>query len=80
MQITLFSFFISGVWGSMLAVVIYLCRKSRFFIYHAGLTSMVLLYLSYSMRMILPLDFAFTQGISSGGLFSDVYDQTIHIL
>lgn len=77
MQITLFSFFISIVWSSFLIIVIYLCRKSRFFICQFGVTSLVLLYLFCIVRLVLPLDFAFTRGVPFKGVYSDIYEHIV---
>ena len=77
MQITLFSFFISIVWSSFLIIAIYLCRKTRFFIYQFGVTSLVLLYLFCIVRLALPLDFVFTKGVPLKGVYSDIYEYMV---
>lgn len=74
MDITFFSFFISILWSSIFIIGIYLCRKTRFFMYQFGATGFVLLYLFCIMRMVLPVDFIFTRGFSLAGVYSDVYE------
>jgi len=77
MQVTLFSFFISVVWSSILIVIIYLFRKMRFLICQFGVMSLVLLYLFCAIRMAVPLDFTFTKGISLEGMFSGIYERVV---
>lgn len=77
MQVTLFSFFISVVWSSILIVVIYLFRKMRFLICQFGVMSLVLLYFFCAIRMAVPLDFTFTKGISLEGMFSGIYERVV---
>lgn len=77
MQITFLSFFISIAWSNILIIAISLCRKTRFFIYQFGVTSLVLLYLFCLIRIVFPLDFAFTRGVSFKGVFSDIYEHIV---
>lgn len=77
MDITFFSFFMSILWSSILIIAIYLCRKTHLYIYHFGVTSLVLLYLFCVMRMVLPLDFTFTRGFPLAGVYSDIYERIV---
>ena len=72
MQVTVFSFFSSVVWSSVLASVHYLCRKRPFFIRQLGITNILLLYLFPIVRMLAPYEFSFARGIPAKGLFQKV--------
>ena len=56
MQVTLFSFFSSVLWSSVLIVGIYGLRKARRFRTNFGLSALVLLYLFSIMRILIPLE------------------------
>lgn len=60
-------------WSGILIGIIYCMRKKNLFVKSFGIGSIVGLYLFCLLRMFLPFNFAFTQGIELEGLFSDIF-------
>ena len=77
MQISFFSFYMAIAWSSVLIIIIYLCRKTRFFIQQFGVMSLLLLYIFCVMRMAVPLEFTFTKGLFARGAFSTIYESIV---
>ena len=72
MQITLFSFISALFWSSLLIIVIYLVRRTRFRP-HFGVLTMVLLYLFCAARLLLPLEFPYTVIVSDSVVYPRIY-------
>ena len=72
MQITLFSFISALLWSSLLIIVIYLVRRTRFRP-HFGVLTMVLLYLFCAARLLLPLEFPHTVIVSDNVVYPRIY-------
>ena len=72
MQITLFSFISALLWSSLLIIVIYLVRHTRFRP-HFGVLTMVLLYLFCAARLLLPLEFPYTVIVSDSVVYPRIY-------
>ena len=72
MQITLFSFISALLWSSLLIIVIYLVRRTRFRP-HFGVLTMVLLYLFCAARLLLPLEFPYTVIVSDSVVYPRIY-------
>ena len=60
-------------WSGILIGIIYCMRKKNLFVKSFGIGSIVSLYLFCLLRMFLPFNFTFTQGIELEGLFSDIF-------
>lgn len=73
MQITVFSFFTSMVWSSLLVAIIYLFRKKCFFMKQFGIASLIFLYLFCITRMVIPFELPFTKVLTAKGAFSTIY-------
>ena len=85
MQITLFSFLSALLWSSLLIIVIYLVRRTRFR-QHFGVLTMVLLYLFCAARLLLPLEFSHALIVSDSVVYPRIYslltckpEQTAHL-
>lgn len=74
MKITIFSFLMAVIWGSVLIGIIYLIRKKNVFSRKLGITSLVLLYVFCGVRMLVPIDFSFSRGIYLVGTFAEISD------
>lgn len=72
MQITLFSFISALLWSSLLIIVIYFMRRTRFRP-HFGVLTMVLLYLFCAARLLLPLEFPHTVIVSDNVVYPRIY-------
>lgn len=73
MQITLFSFFSSVLWSSVLIIGIYALRKARRFRTNFGLSALVLLYLFNIMRIIFPLELPDVIELGIDKVYPEVY-------
>ncbi len=73
MQISVFSFLMSVMWGNILAVLIHLCRKTHFFIYRYGITGLLLLYLLCALRIAVPIEFKDIKAVALKGAVSAFY-------
>ena len=60
-------------WSGILIGIIYCMRKKNLFVKSFGIGSIVSLYLFCLLRMFLPFNFTFTQGIELEGPFSDIF-------
>ena len=72
MQITLFSFISALFWSSLLIIIIYFVRRTRFRP-HFGVLTMVLLYLFCAARLLLPLEFPHTVIVSDSVVYPRIY-------
>ena len=72
MQITVLSFISALLWSSLLIIVIYLVRRTRFRPYF-GVLTMVLLYLFCATRLLLPLEFPHTVIVSDSVVYPRIY-------
>lgn len=73
MQITLFSFFSSVLWSSVLIVGIYALRKVRRFRTGFGLSALVLLYLFSIMRILFPLELPRVIELGIDEVYPEIY-------
>lgn len=73
MQITLFSFFTSMLIGNIIALCIYACSRTKFFIRRFGTSGLVTAYILCIIRMILPLEFMFTKEMPMQGVINVIY-------
>lgn len=73
MQITLFSFFSSVLWSSVLIVGIYVLRKARHFRTSFGLGALVLLYLFSIMRLLFPLELPHVIELGIDEVYPEIY-------
>lgn len=73
MQITLFSFFSSVLWSSVLIVGIYALRKVRRFRTGFGLSALVLLYLFSIMRILFPLELPRVIELGIDEMYPEIY-------
>ena len=73
MQITLFSFFSSVLWSSVLIIGIYVLRKARRFRTNFGLSTLVLLYLFSIIRIIFPLELPYVIELNIEEVYPEVY-------
>lgn len=60
--------------SGILIGILYPIRKKSYFAKKFGYVCIVLMYLLCILRIILPIDFSFTKGISKRGIYSDVCD------
>ena len=74
MKISIFSFFMAALFGSALSIMTYRMRKKNLYSGRAGIAGMVLLYLFCLARMLVPVDFPFTQGIYLDKGITWIYD------
>lgn len=74
MQLTVFSFLMAVIWSSVIILLSFIFRKRNFFIKQFGVSSLALLYLFCIIRMILPIEFSFTQVIPLGQVYNPIYD------
>ena len=65
MAITLYSILLAIITNSLLVVLIYFFRKSKYFIHFFGVTAMSALYLLSFLRMAIPIEFPKSQIIIS---------------
>lgn len=72
MKITFSSILMAVFWSGILVGIIYRMRKKSYFVKSFGIGCIVLVYLLCVLRMLLPIDFSFTQGIPIRGIFSDI--------
>lgn len=73
MQVTLFSFFSSVLWSSVLIVGIYGLRKARRFRTNFGLSALVLLYLFSIMRILIPLELPHVIELGIDEVYPEIY-------
>ena len=73
MQVTLFSFFSSVLWSSVLIVGIYALRKVRRFRTSFGLSALVLLYLFSIMRILFPLELPHVIELGIDAVYPEIY-------
>ena len=73
MQITLFSFFSSVLWSSVLIIGIYALRKAHRFRTSFGLSALVLLYLFSIMRIIFPMELSYVIELGIDEVYPEVY-------
>ena len=73
MQVTLFSFFSSVLWSSVLIVGIYALRKVRRFRTSFGLSALVLLYLFSIMRILFPLELPHVVELGIDEVYPQIY-------
>ena len=73
MQVTLFSFFSSVLWSSVLIVGIYALRKVRRFRTSFGLSALVLLYLFSIMRILFPLELPHVIELGIDEVYPQIY-------
>lgn len=73
-RITLSSIMMATICSGLLTGLLYWIRKRSGWIQGYGIYGIVLLYLFCIVRIILPIDFSFTYGISVRGMFSNLYD------
>ena len=73
MQVTLFSFFSSVLWSSVLIVGIYALRKARRFRTCFGLSALVLLYLFSIMRILFPLELPHVIELGIDEVYPEIY-------
>lgn len=75
MQITIFSIFMALVFGNILIIFLYLCRKKYCFIKAFGVSNVICLYLLCAWRVLLPLELPFTRVLHFNGFVSNfLYD------
>lgn len=75
-QITLLSAMTGMLLASIFTILLYVFRKKPFFIQQFSFSSISFIYLLCIVRMVLPVEFAFTQTIHVKGLFNFVMDIT----
>lgn len=75
MKVSIFSFFMATIFGSVLSIMTYRMRKKNLYSGRAGIAGMVLLYLFGLARMLVPVDFPFTQGIYLDKGITWIYDE-----
>ena len=73
MQVTLFSFFSSVLWSSVLIVGIFVLRKTRRFRTSFGLGALVLLYLFSIMRILFPLELPHVIELGIDEVYPEIY-------
>lgn len=74
MKITFSSVLTAVFWSGILVAMIYRIRKKSYFVKSFGIGCVILVYLFCALRMLMPIDFSFTQGIPVRGIFSDIYE------
>lgn len=74
MQITFYSILAAVFWSGILAGMLYIMRKKCQSLRRFGAGCIVLVYLLCMARMLIPVDFSFTRGISLRGIFASVCD------
>ncbi|MEY8517373.1 M56 family metallopeptidase [Lachnospiraceae bacterium 29-84] len=72
MRITLFSFIMSILWGSILAVLLHFCRKKPLFLRKFGIRNVLFLYMCCIVRMVFPYEFPFARALPSEGFFQGI--------
>lgn len=70
MQVTLFSFIMAMIWSSILIVVLYIGRRSKYFLQFYGATSITILYLFCGFRMLCAFELPFTIEIPIGRFYN----------
>lgn len=73
MQVTLFSFFSSVIWSSILIIGIYGLRKARRFRTSFGLSALVLLYLFSIMRILFPVELPHVIELGIDEVYPQIY-------
>lgn len=75
MEINIFSMFMALVFGNILIILLYLCRKKYCFMKNFGVSTVIGLYLLCAFRVLLPLDLPFTKVLQFKGFVSNLlYD------
>lgn len=80
MESSVFSFVTALIWNSIFIVLLYLGRKSKFFVKAFGVSGIAALYCFSAVRLLLPVEFPFTRVISSYTIypaFREAFAQTI---
>ena len=73
MQITIFSFFSSVLWSSVLIIGIYVLRKLRRFRTSFSLSALVLLYLFSIIRILVPLELPHVIELDIDEVYPEIY-------
>ena len=73
MKVTPISVLMAVLWSGILIGIVYWMRKKYRYTRRFGISCIVMVYLFCIVRVLFPIDFQFTQGISLGGVFSDLY-------
>lgn len=71
-MITMYSFLISVFWGSVLTLLLFLCRRSTKFIELFGIKPLFFLYAVCIVRFCFPFEFHFTKEIETPKLYNPV--------
>ena len=71
-MITMYSFLISVFWGSVLTLLLFLCRRSTKFIEIFGVNILLFLYAVCIMRFCFPFEFHFTKEIETPKLYNPI--------
>lgn len=74
MEVSFFSFLMAVIWSSLLIVLAYCIRKTRFYIQLFGVSWLCLLYMLCALRMVLPLEFSYTTVVASDGAFAQMME------
>ena len=74
MDFSFYSVLMAVFSSGILIGILYPIRKKSYFAKKFGYVCIVLMYLLCILRIILPIDFSFTKGISKRGIYSDVCD------
>lgn len=72
MRITLFSFIMSILWGSIMIILIHFCRKRPRFVRKLGVRNLLFLYFFSVIRMMVPYEFSFARVLPLQGTFQEL--------
>lgn len=72
-MITIFSFITAVVLCSILTVFIYFSHKSKILVKWFGVMSIVILYMTCLIRMVLPIEFPFTSVVVTPAILNDLF-------
>ena len=73
MQITIFSVWMTFVWGSIFIVLCYILRKRSVLLNLSSMTGIIILYLFCLIRLAVPVELPWTKVVSGGSLYNFLY-------
>ena len=72
MIFSLYSLLTTILWSSLLFITIFSCRRSIIFIRNFGISSLLIIFIACIIRLLIPLEFSFTQEIPVPKLLNSI--------
>ena len=72
MIFSLYSLLTTILWSSLLFITIFSCRRSIIFIRNFGISSLLIIFIACIVRLLIPLEFSFTQEIPVPKLLNSI--------